>query len=86
MSACSCPFLLEDLLQMFLGCFPMTVYMYKLWSLSCISSVTLPSYTITRKLLSVPFNILIHCKKYLVKMTTSAWLLQFQGLLNRWVA
>ena len=27
-----------------------------------------------------------HCKKYLVKMTTSAWLLQFQGPLNRWVA
>ena len=29
-----------------------------------------------------------HCKKYLVKMTTSAWLLQFQGSLNsnRWVA
>ena len=24
-----------------------------------------------------------HCKKYLVKMTTSAWLLQFQGSLNR---
>jgi len=24
-------------------------------------------------------------KKYLVKMTTSAWLLQFQGSLNRWV-
>ena len=27
-----------------------------------------------------------HCKKYLVKTTTSAWLLQFQGSLNRWVA
>ena len=26
-----------------------------------------------------------HCKKYLVKMTTSAWLLQFQGSLNRWI-
>ena len=26
-----------------------------------------------------------HCKKYLVKMTTSAWLLQFQGSLNRFV-
>ena len=24
-------------------------------------------------------------KKYLVKMTTSEWLLQFQGSLNRWV-
>ena len=24
-----------------------------------------------------------HCKKYLVKMTASAWLLQFQGSLNR---
>ena len=27
----------------------------------------------------------LHCKKYLVKITTSAWLLQFQGSLNRWV-
>ena len=26
-----------------------------------------------------------HCKKYLVKMTISAWLLQFQGSLNTWV-
>ena len=26
-----------------------------------------------------------HCKKYLVKMTISEWLLQFQGSLNRWV-
>ena len=25
----------------------------------------------------------VHCKNYLVKMTTSAWLLQFQGSLNR---
>ena len=28
---------------------------------------------------------IVHCKKYLVKMTTSEWLLQFQGSLNRWV-
>ena len=27
----------------------------------------------------------VHCKKYLVKMTISEWLLQFQGSLNRWV-
>ena len=26
-----------------------------------------------------------HCKKYLFKMTTSAWLLQFQGSLNIWM-
>ena len=31
-------------------------------------------------------TVVMHCKKYLVKMTTSAWLLQFQGSLNRWVA
>ena len=28
----------------------------------------------------------IHCKNHLVKMTTSAWLPQFQGSLNRWAA
>ena len=27
----------------------------------------------------------LHCKTYLVEMTTSAWLLEFQGSLNRWV-
>ena len=36
----------------------------------------------THRLISSPLERLVHCKQYLIKMTTSAWLLQFHGLLN----
>ena len=40
-------------------------------------------FTFPKETFMVWFEIdIYHCKRYLVKMNTSAWLLQFQGSLN----
>ena len=49
------------------------------WKKMCVPSNTCVCMCIYSR------TVCVHCKKYLVKMTTIAWLLQFQSSINRWI-